>query len=77
MSCAPNLCIRKIVKRGKLEKKKMKKKAHVGARADAAVRGRSQRLRAILVLREAAVVAVRVDGGGSGGQNRSVAGLTD
>jgi hypothetical protein len=41
-----------MVKRGKLEKKKMKKKTHVGARADAAARGRSQRLRAILVLRK-------------------------
>jgi hypothetical protein len=40
-----------MVKRGKLEEKKMKKKAHVGARADAAARGRSQRLRNILVLR--------------------------
>jgi hypothetical protein len=47
MSCAPNLYIKKIVKRGKLEKKETKK-PHVGARADGAAR---ERPRAILVLR--------------------------
>jgi hypothetical protein len=50
MSCAPNLCKRKLLKKRKLEEKKMKK-THVGARADGAARGRSKQPHAILVLR--------------------------
>jgi hypothetical protein len=42
-SCAPNLCIRKIVKRSKLEKKQKERKPPVGARVDGAARGRSKR----------------------------------